>query len=95
MKIVLLVTLIFAGFQIQYNLAFGPVGIKRPIQDCWDGNKCILDGHCGNQGDCIGAINIVTIPPKFVPGLAFTDKSINYHFKTNITFIPELVNANI
>ena len=20
------------------------------IQDCWDGNRCVLDEHCGNSG---------------------------------------------
>ena len=23
-----------------------------PIQDCWDGNKCLKDSHCGKNGKC-------------------------------------------
>ena len=66
---ILLMTLIFAGLQIQDNLAFGPgealteeaipkIAPQRalpggPIQDCWDNNKCIKDEHCGTQGKCV------------------------------------------
>ena len=23
------------------------------VQDCWDGNRCLRDNHCGNQGKCV------------------------------------------
>ena len=23
-----------------------------PIQDCWDGNKCLKNYHCGKNGNC-------------------------------------------
>merc|ERR1712179_102782 len=26
---------------------------KKPVKDCWDGNKCMLDKHCGKNGKCI------------------------------------------
>ena len=51
----LIVTLIFAGFEIQDNLASldkMPSIINRPIQDCWDGNKCHTDSNCGKEGIC-------------------------------------------
>ena len=23
------------------------------VQDCWDGNRCLLDIHCGEEGKCV------------------------------------------
>ena len=93
MNTLLLLTLIFAGFQIQDNLAFGPGGIQQPIPDCWDGNKCFQDEHCGDQGECIGERLYPANPADWLPGLAFTHKSISFQIKTKITFIPDLVDA--
>ena len=75
MNTLLLLKLIFAGFQIQDNLAFGP----EPDQYCWSGNKCLQDEHCGNQGQCIGVKVYRTMPPTFDPGLEFINK-ISYQF---------------
>ena len=88
----LLLTLIFAGFQIQDSLAFSP---PEPIKDCWDGNKCIKDEHCGNRGECFGVFTILTDPPTYKPGLAFINKSISYQFITKIKFISDLANAHV
>ena len=71
----LLLTLIFAGFQIQDNLAFGPDSLPfwphRPIQDCFSKNKCLKDEHCGKEGKCV--------KEKYMGyGLAFT----NTYYKT-------------
>ena len=46
----LLFTMIFAGFEIQNNLATS-IPMKTR-EDCWDMNKCLLDEHCGQYGKC-------------------------------------------
>ena len=46
MKLMLL-TLTLVGFEIQDNLAN-----YFPIKDCQDGNKCIVDSQCGQDGKC-------------------------------------------
>ena len=52
----LLFTMIFAGFEIQNNLAMQPLPKMTNMktrQDCWDMNKCLLDEHCGQNGKCL------------------------------------------
>ena len=78
MKILLIVTLTFAGFEIQDNLAFQS---PYQIQDCWDGNKCQLDSHCGKLGVCNSPNPWIWPPPI---GLSCT-----YHYKLLIT--PKLI----
>ena len=76
MNKILVVALIFAGFEIHNNSAF-----QLPkIQDCWDGNKCQLDSHCGKLGVC-ECDDCVT-------GLG-TGLSSIYHYKLLIT--PKLI----
>ena len=48
MQKLLLIALVFTGFEFQENSARNSIGIK----DCWDGNKCNLDKHCGKKGKC-------------------------------------------
>ena len=57
MEKLLLLALIFAGFEIQHNLALTYPGT---VQDCWSKNKCLVDSQCGKLGRCI-------LPPE--PGL--------------------------
>ena len=55
LKLVIM-TLILAGFEIQDNLASldkMPSIINRPIQDCWDGNRCLTSSDCGKEGTCV------------------------------------------
>ena len=52
----LLFTMIFAGFEIQNNLATRDMTYmntrEEVVYDCWDMNKCLLDEHCGPIGKC-------------------------------------------
>ena len=48
----LLFTMIFAGFEIQNNLATRDMNYMKTREDCWDMNKCLLDEHCGQNGKC-------------------------------------------
>ena len=48
MKKLFLIALFFTGFEFQENSAGNSIG----IQDCWNGNKCNLDKHCGEKGKC-------------------------------------------
>ena len=48
MQKLLLIALVFTGFEFQETSARNSIGIK----DCWDGNKCNLDKHCGEKGKC-------------------------------------------
>ena len=51
MQKLLLIALVFTGFEFQENSAGNSIG----IQDCWDGNKCNMDKHCGENGKCISS----------------------------------------
>ena len=57
----LLISLVFTGFEFQENYAENSIGIK----DCWDGNKCNLDKHCGEKGKCISS----TLDSRNIAGL--------------------------
>ena len=48
MQKLMLIVLVFTGLEFQENSAGDSIGIK----DCWDGNKCNLDKHCGKKGKC-------------------------------------------
>ena len=48
---VMLFALVFAGFEIQDNLA----KTSLTYQACWDKKKCNLDKQCGPAGKCIQA----------------------------------------
>ena len=49
----LFMTLVLIGFEIQENLAEWPMPPPPPVRDCWDGNKCRRDQHCGEKGMCL------------------------------------------
>ena len=50
----LLLAMIFVGFEIQDNLATSEMTYLKIGKDCWDTNKCLLDKHCGQNGKCLG-----------------------------------------
>ena len=41
-----------------------PIETWPSFQDCWNGNKCILDEHCGKNGQCIGVAIQTSLPPE-------------------------------
>jgi hypothetical protein len=61
MQKLLLIALVFTGFEFQETSARNSIGIK----DCWDGNKCNLDKHCGEKGKCISS----TLDSRNIAGL--------------------------
>ena len=76
MQKLLLIALVFTGFEFQENSAENSIGIK----DCWDGNKCNLDKHCGEKGKCTPSTldlgNIVGLVVETVHTKDFSIKSV-------------------
>ena len=64
----LLFTIIFAGFEIQDNLATSEMTDMKTREDCWDMNKCLLDKHCGQNGKCLMDPWVPGIPGYLVTG---------------------------
>ena len=53
MQKLILLGLFLSCFEIQNVLGTSP----PPFQDCWDGNKCLLDNQCGINGKCLTMMN--------------------------------------
>ena len=52
MQALIFLTICVLGYQIQATLGKSLTNYPGPWEQCFEGNKCAVDSHCGIGGDC-------------------------------------------